>query len=169
MFYCEHCISSSIFSIKTNFRVLLFPCSQYKFDAHLLWSIPEKHNLFLLSCHRPRHEIARHFIINWDELFSLICDCITMERLSSRFDCCRQKQIRLWIILTQVFGSLLLVPINPAASAILKNGESSNGYYWQKTSTNWKPVIIRYQCRSSVSGKIEKQQKCRDAGAVKPQ
>ena len=91
-----------------------------------------------------------------------------MERLSSRF-VCRQKQIRLWIILTQVFGSLLLVPINPAASAILKNGESSNGYYWQKTSTNWKPVIIRYQCRSSVSGKIEKQQKCRDAGAVKPQ
>ena len=43
-----------------------------------------------------------------------------MERLSSRFDCCRQKQIRLWIILTQVFGSLLLVPINLAASAILK-------------------------------------------------
>ena len=58
-----------------------------------------------------------------------------MERLSSRFDCCRQKQKRLWIILTQVFGSLRVVPINTAASAILKNGESSNGYYWQPQQT----------------------------------
>jgi len=100
-------------------------------------------------------------MIKLDELFRLAYDCKTIEALSFRFrDCCRQKQIKLWI--------LLKLPINPAASAILKVVKVVT-VFTSQTSINWQPVIIRYQCRSSVSGKIEKQQKYRDDGAVKPQ
>ena len=60
----------------------------------------------------------------------------------------------------------LLVPIDPVSAAVLANGKVSNGYYWQKTAT--KSGSMRYNCRSTSSGKFQKHQKCKDAGAVKP-
>jgi len=60
----------------------------------------------------------------------------------------------------------LLIPIAPSSAAVLANGKVSNGYYWQKTAT--KSGSIRYNCRSTSSSKFQKHQKCKDAGAVKP-
>ena len=60
----------------------------------------------------------------------------------------------------------LLVPIAPVPAAVLAEGKVSNGYYWQKTAT--KSGSIRYNCRSTSSGKFQKHQKCKNAGAVKP-
>ena len=62
-------------------------------------------------------------------------------------------------------GLLCLAPV-PTSAKVLVNGKVSNGYYWQKTQTN--AGAIKYNCRSTSSGKFQKHQKCRDAGAVKP-
>jgi len=63
---------------------------------------------------------------------------------------------------------LALAAITPtsANATVRAEGKASNGYYWQKTSTS--SGSIRYNCRSTSSGKFQKHQKCRDAGAVKP-
>ena len=49
---------------------------------------------------------------------------------------------------------------------LAEEGKVSNGYYWQETSSS--SGAIRYICRSTSSGKFHKHQKCKDAGAVKP-
>ena len=70
-------------------------------------------------------------------------------------------------LLAPVFlvGSLL-APALPASAAVLSEGKVKNGYYWQKTSSS--SGSIRYICRSTSSGKFQKHQTCKDAGAVKP-
>ncbi|QNJ06511.1 hypothetical protein SynMEDNS5_01796 [Synechococcus sp. MEDNS5] len=64
-----------------------------------------------------------------------------------------------------MIGSLL-VPVTPVSAAVLAEGKVSNGYYWQKTSSS--SGSIRWLCRSTSSSKFQKHQKCKDAGAVKP-
>ena len=59
----------------------------------------------------------------------------------------------------------VLIPV-AASAAVLAESKVSNGFYWQKTSTS--SGSIRYICRSTNSGKFQKHQKCKDAGAVKP-
>ena len=75
------------------------------------------------------------------------------------------KQMIRLVVPVLMVGSLL-IPIAPVSAAVLANGKVSNGYYWQKTAT--KSGSIRYNCRSTSSGKFQKHQKCKDAGAVKP-
>ena len=60
----------------------------------------------------------------------------------------------------------LLAPALPASAAVLSEGKVKNGYYWQKTSSS--SGSIRWLCRSTSSSKFQKHQKCKDAGAVKP-
>jgi len=69
------------------------------------------------------------------------------------------------LILPLSLGLIALAPI-PATAGVLANGKASNCYYWQKTSTS--SGSIKYNCRSASSGKLQKHQKCKDAGAVKP-
>lgn len=60
-------------------------------------------------------------------------------------------------------GAVLSIALFPAvALATRATGRVSNGYYWLLTDNN------RWQCRSTTDGRIQKHQKCRDAGAVKP-
>ena len=69
------------------------------------------------------------------------------------------------LLLPLSLGLAVISPV-PASAAVLAEGKVSNGYYWQKTAT--KSGSIRYNCRSTSSGKFQKHQKCKDAGAVKP-
>ena len=70
------------------------------------------------------------------------------------------------LLLPLSLGTLLLAPAFPAFAAVLAEGAPKNGYYWQKTSS--KSGSIRYLCRSTSSSKFQKHQKCKDAGASKP-
>ena len=70
------------------------------------------------------------------------------------------------LVLPALIVGSLFTPFSPVDAAVLAKGKVSNGFYWQKTST--KSGSIRYNCRSTSSGKFQKHQKCKDAGAVKP-
>ena len=70
------------------------------------------------------------------------------------------------LVIPALMVGSLLTPLSPVDAAVLATGKVSNGFYWQKTST--KSGSIRYNCRSTSSGKFQKHQKCKDAGAVKP-
>ena len=65
------------------------------------------------------------------------------------------------LLLTAIAIAFPLFSALPANATQLR-GEVSNGYYWLLTDNN------RWQCRSTTSGRIQKHQKCIDAGAVKP-
>jgi hypothetical protein len=54
----------------------------------------------------------------------------------------------------------------PALSAVLAEGQVRNGFYWQKVQQS---NGIRYLCRSTSEGKIQKHANCEAARAVKPQ
>jgi hypothetical protein len=54
----------------------------------------------------------------------------------------------------------------PALAEVLAEGRPSNGYYWQKVE--YKDGSIRYLCRSTSEGKIQKHANCERAGARRP-
>jgi hypothetical protein len=66
-----------------------------------------------------------------------------------------------------LFAALLVTAAAlPAAAKVLAEGKPSGGYYWQKVQQS---NGIRYLCRSTSEGKIQKHAKCQAARAVKPQ
>ena len=54
----------------------------------------------------------------------------------------------------------------PAYAKVLAEGKPSGGFYWQKIQQS---NGIRYLCRSTSEGKIQKHANCEAARAVKPQ
>jgi hypothetical protein len=50
---------------------------------------------------------------------------------------------------------------------VLAEGEARGGFYWQKIETS--KGAVRYLCRSKADAKIQKSEKCSNAGSVKPQ
>ena len=65
-----------------------------------------------------------------------------------------------------VAGLLAFSPNYSAEAKVLAEGKPSGGYYWQKVQQS---NGIRYLCRSTSEGKIQKHAKCEAARAVKPQ
>jgi hypothetical protein len=55
----------------------------------------------------------------------------------------------------------------PALAKVLAEGEARGGFYWQKIETS--KGAVRYLCRSKADAKIQKSEKCSNAGSVKPQ
>ena len=54
----------------------------------------------------------------------------------------------------------------PVAAQVLAEGKPSGGFYWQKVQQS---NGIRYLCRSTSEGKIQKHANCEAARAAKPQ
>jgi hypothetical protein len=66
------------------------------------------------------------------------------------------------------FSFLLLAAAliaGPAMAAVLGEGKSKGGYYWQKVSGSNGTKML---CRSTTDAKIQKSASCTAAGAVKP-
>ena len=69
------------------------------------------------------------------------------------------------LLITATVGLALLTAV-PAHGKVLAEGKQSGGYYWQKVE--YKDGSIRYLCRSTSAGKIQKHANCEKAGARKP-